>query len=112
MRHVFPKRIALGLSLLLVGGLCAANPAAQPPGKGKGKGKGPPDAELLHQIPLGRQPVARQIAPFVDHRLETAGHFLVELAAPNGARGVWYTYHTSRILGFRGKAVKTIAGEP
>lgn len=55
----------------------------------------PADAEVPHQLALGRQLVARRIVAFVDHRLEPAGDLLVELAAANGA-GVWYTYHTSR----------------
>lgn len=53
------------------------------------------DAELLHQLALGRQLVARQILAFVDHHLEAAGDLLVEPTAADDADGGWYTYHTS-----------------
>ena len=57
------------------------------------------DAELLHEIALGRQLVADRISALLDHRLEAARDLFIEPAATDGAWLVWYTYHTSRTLG-------------
>jgi len=57
----------------------------------------PADAELLHQIALGRQLIAGRIVALVDHRLEAARDLFVEPAASDGAELDWYTYHTSQI---------------
>jgi hypothetical protein len=49
MRSVFARQFILGLGSLIVGGLCAADLAAFPPGKGKGPKEPPgppPDAEV------------------------------------------------------------------
>ena len=54
------------------------------------------DAELLHQIALGRQLVAGRILTLVDHRLEAPRDLFIEPAAPDGAELDWYTYHTSQ----------------
>ncbi len=56
----------------------------------------PADAELLHQIALGRQLVAGRILALLDHRLEAARDLFIEPASPDGAELYWYTYHTSQ----------------
>src|SRR5262249_27183220 len=43
----------------------------------------PPDAELFHELALGRQLVTGRITAVVDHRLDAGGDLLVELAAPD-----------------------------
>ena len=58
----------------------------------------PADAELLHQIALGRQLVADRIPALVDHRLEAARDLFIEPAAPDDAEVRWYTYHTRQSM--------------
>lgn len=58
--------------------------------------RGTADAELLHQVALGRQLIAGRVLAFLDHRLEAARDLFIEPAAPDDAELRWYTYHTGQ----------------
>src|SRR5262249_31402913 len=56
------------------------------------------DAELPHEISLGRQLIADRIPALVDHRLEAARDLFIEPTASDGAELIWYTYRSQRAI--------------